>query len=184
MFVNGQVLGHEAVQDQRVHSLVAHVATTELPPALVALLHDAGPVYRRTVEAAVATRPLLEFTGPGGRLQSVWRVPDGAATDDLVAELCAARHYIADGHHRVAAALVAWRAAGCPDGSSVLGVLHAMDGLRLSAFHRRITGPVDVQALLDLLQGEFDVEAADRARPGRRHVRDVRGRSLARRAHP
>ena len=115
----------------------------------------------------------------------MWRVPDGAATDDLVAELCAARHYIADGHHRVAAALrrVACRQA-CPDGSSVLGVLHAMDGLRLSAFHRRITGPVDVQALLDLLQGEFDVEAADAHAPATGTFGMYAGRSLARRSHP
>jgi uncharacterized protein (DUF1015 family) len=35
-----------------------------------------------------------------------------------------------------------------------------MDGLRLSAFHRRVIGPVDLAALLDLLAPAFRVEDA------------------------
>ena len=41
-FVDGQVRGHEAVQAQRVDSLVKHMET-DAAPALVALLHHAGP---------------------------------------------------------------------------------------------------------------------------------------------
>jgi uncharacterized protein (DUF1015 family) len=160
-FVDGQVRGHEAVQEQRVQSLVRHVETTDAPPALVALLHEAGPAYRRTVEAAVATTPMLDFEGPGRRRQTVWRVPEGTATDELVQELSSADHYIADGHHRVEAALASWRRTGEPAGSGVLCVLHPMDGLRLSAFHRRITGPVDVPALLNLLGSAFDVAPSE-----------------------
>ena len=164
-FVDGQVRGHEAVQEQRVQSLVHHVETTDAPPALVALLHAAGPVFRRTVESVVATEPLLDFDGPGRRQQTVWRVPAGAATDALVAELSTVDHYIADGHHRVAAALTSWRAAGEPADGGVLCVLHPMDGLRLSAFHRRVIGPVDIPPLLDLLRAEFDVVPAEAHTP-------------------
>ncbi len=159
-FVAGQVRGHEAVQAQRVESLVRHVEKTDAPPALVALLHTAGPAFRRTVRDVVTTPPLLDFVGPGRRRQAVWRVPEGAATDELVAELSAADHYIADGHHRVAAALASWRLGGEPADAGVLCVVHPMDGLRLSAFHRRVTGPVDVSPLLDLLATEFDVVPA------------------------
>ena len=164
-FVDGQVRGHEAVQEQRVTSLVQHVATTDVPPALVAVLHDAGPVFRRTVDEVVSSEPLLDFDGPARRRQTVWRVPEGAATDELVAELSAADHYIADGHHRVAAALASWRASGEPPEAGVLCVLHPMDGLRLSAFHRRVTGPVDVPPLMDLLASGFDVLPAHAQAP-------------------
>jgi len=164
-FINGQVRGHEAVQKQRVESLVRHVETTDAPPALVALLHHAGPVYARVVNEVQAGPPLLDFDGPGRRRQSVWQVPDGAARDALVAELSSAEHYVADGHHRVAAALESWRGSGEPEGSGVLCVLHPMDGLRLSAFHRRVTGPVDVASLLDLLRSEFDVAQAEAHTP-------------------
>jgi uncharacterized protein (DUF1015 family) len=163
-FTSGQVRGHEAVQAQRVESLVKHHENTEVPTALVALLHHAGPAYLRVLEEVCATAPLLDFAGPGGFRQLVWRVPAGAATASLVDELAAAEHYIADGHHRVAAELATWHRTGEPAGSGVLCVVHPMDGLRLSAFHRRVTGPVDLPPLLDLLAERFTVEAAS-ARP-------------------
>jgi uncharacterized protein (DUF1015 family) len=159
-FVDGQVRGHEAVQAQRVESLVHHHATTDAPPALVALLHHAGPAYGRTVEDVCATAPILDFTGPRGVRQLVWRVPPGSATRSLADELATSDHYIADGHHRVAAALAAWRLGGEPPEAGVLCVVHPMDGLRLSAFHRRVFGPVDTAALVGLLAPTFVVAAA------------------------
>src|SRR3954469_1563391 len=158
-FVDGQVRGHEAVQTQRVESLVHHYATTDAPPALVALLHDAGPAYTRTIDEVCTTTPLLDFAGPGRLRQLVWRVPPGSATARLVDELAGADHYIADGHHRVAAALTQWRRSGEPADAGVLCVVHPMDGLRLSVFQRRVIGPVDLRAVFDLLTPAFRVEA-------------------------
>jgi uncharacterized protein (DUF1015 family) len=156
-FVGGQVRGHEAVQAQRVESLVHHHATTEAPPALVALLHDAGPAYVRTIDEVCVTPPILDFAGPSGLRQTVWRVPPGELAASLADELDAADHYIADGHHRVAAALAEWRRSGEPKAAGVLCVVHPMNGLRLSAFHRRVIGPVDLPALMDLLTPAFRV---------------------------
>jgi D-3-phosphoglycerate dehydrogenase len=158
-FVGGQVRGHEAVQPQRVESLVHHLAT-DAPPALVALLHDAGPAYALTVDEVSLTPPILDFAGPSGLRQRVWRVPAGSLTASLTDELAAADHYIADGHHRVAAALTEWRRSGEPAGAGVLCVVHPMDGLRLSAFHRRVIGPVDLPTILDLLAPAFRVVVA------------------------
>lgn len=159
-FVAGQVRGHEAVQTQRVESLVRHHETTDAPPALVALLHHAGPVYTHTLEEVCSTPPLLDFAGPSRFRQTVWRIAPGAATSRLDDELTAADRYIADGHHRVAAALAAWRRSGEPPDAGVLCVIHPMDGLRLSAFHRRVMGPVDLASLMGLLASGFRVGAA------------------------
>jgi uncharacterized protein (DUF1015 family) len=161
-FVSGQVRGHEAVQTQRVQSLVHHYATSDAPPALVALLHDAGPAYTRTLDEVCATAPILDFDGPRRWHQTVWQVPPGGATERLSAELGAADLYIADGHHRVAAALAA-RREGDELGAGVLCVVHPMDGLRLSAFHRRVIGPVDLVQLLELLAPHFTVMATESA---------------------
>jgi uncharacterized protein (DUF1015 family) len=157
LFVDGQVRGHEAVQAQRVDSLVRHMET-DAAPALVALLHHAGPAYVRVLAEVTSTPPLLDFVGPGGLAQRVWRVPPGQVTETLAAELSAADHYIADGHHRVAASLTAWRQQGEPGDAGVLCVVHPMDGLRLSAFHRRVFGPVDIPALVALLEPGFSIE--------------------------
>jgi uncharacterized protein (DUF1015 family) len=159
-FANGQVRGHEAVHAHRVEALLHHYATTNAPPALVSLIHRAGPAFLRALDKTQGTPAVLDFTGPGGLHQTVWRLPE--PTDALTDELAATRHYIADGHHRVTAALQEWRRAGHPRGTGVLCVVHAMDGLNLSAFHRRIAGPLAPQSLLDLLAPEFEARPVPR----------------------
>ena len=99
--------------------------------------------------------PLLHFPGPDGLEHTVWRVTDDEDTTDLAAALGDAVHYIADGHHRVAARLLAWERAGRPDDAGVLCMLFPMDGLTMSAFHRRVRGPVDAASLIDAASLHF-----------------------------
>jgi uncharacterized protein (DUF1015 family) len=160
---DGRVRGHEAVHTQRVEALVWHHATSSAPPAPVTLLHREGPAFTRAVEATLGTPPILDFAGPRGLQQTVWRLTEGPATAAVTAELAAADFYIADGHHRAAAALEEWRLAGKPPDAGLLCVIHPMDGLRLSAFHRRVCGPVDPEGLLDLLSPDFHVREVARA---------------------
>jgi uncharacterized protein (DUF1015 family) len=162
-FVDGRVRGHEAVHGRRVEALVRHNVTATDPPALVTLLHRAGTAFMRTVDATRRTPPILDFAGPDGHQQTVWRVPEGPATASVTEQLAAADHYIADGHHRVAAALEEWRLGRKPADAGLLCVVHPMDGLRLSAFHRRVTGPVDPADLIGLLTPEFQVRAVPEA---------------------
>jgi uncharacterized protein (DUF1015 family) len=158
-FADGRVRGHEAVHSQRVEALVRHHATTQPPPALVTLLHDPGPAFTQALDATCRAAPIIDFAGPGGFQQTVWRVTEARATTAVTDELAAAAHYIADGHHRVAAALEAWRLGGKPADAGLLCVVHPMDGIRLSAFHRRVTGPVDPAELLGVLAPDFQVRA-------------------------
>ena len=160
---DGRVRGHEAVHTQRVEALLWHRETTQAPPALVTLLHRAGPVFTQTIEEVQRTPPLLDFGGPRGLQQTVWRLSEGPAVNALVSELAAADFYIADGHHRTAAALEEWRLAGKPPDAGLLGVIHPMDGLQLSAFHRRLSGPVRAEDLLGLLSSDFQVGEVGRA---------------------
>jgi uncharacterized protein (DUF1015 family) len=154
---DGRVRGHEAVHQLRVDALVWHHSRTSSPPALVMLLHRAGPEFTRAVAEAQQTEPVLDFAGPQDFQQAVWRLGEGPATTALAGELAAADLYIADGHHRAAAALEEWRVKGKPPEAGLFCVVHPMDGLSLSAFHRRVSGPIDPGRLLALLGGEFEV---------------------------
>jgi len=162
-FLDGRVRGHEAVHPQRVAALIRHHATTTGPPALVALLHRAGPAFLGALEATRQDEPILDFDGPRGIRQTVWRMVAGPATSAMTDELAAAELYIADGHHRVAAALEDWRLAGKPREAGLLCVVHPMDDLRLSAFHRRVPGPVDRAQLIALLTDGFHVKAVSQS---------------------
>jgi uncharacterized protein (DUF1015 family) len=156
-FLDGRVRGHESVRPRRVEALIRQHATTIGPPALVALLHRVGPAFTRALEATLPTDPILDFDGPRGIRQTLWRMAEGPATSAATEELAAAQLYIADGHHRVAAALEEWQLAGKPGEAGLLCVVHPMDDLRLSAFHRRVTGPFDLMEFMALLTAAFQV---------------------------
>ncbi len=158
-FVDGQVRGHEAVQPERVAALVDHFTSVAVRSELVALLHERLPEVERAVVESTRHEPVIRFTGPDAWEQTVWRVPDDRGAS-LAAELSGVVHYIADGHHRVAASLDVWREAGRPADSGVMCALYPFDGLRMSSFHRRVTGPVDPAALFARLEDSFEVRAS------------------------
>jgi uncharacterized protein (DUF1015 family) len=87
----------------------------------------------------------------------VWRIPEGPRTEELCRELGGATHYIADGHHRVAASLQVWARSGHDSRRGVLCVAYPLDGLRLAAIDRRVAGPIDHARVRDLLEASFAV---------------------------
>lgn len=159
-FLDGRVLGHEAVQPDRVDGLARHLATNPQRVELVSTLHRAGPVVRATLQRLPARRPDRDVRGLDGSRHTVWRIPAGRQTDDLCRELGAATHYIADGHHRVAAGLRVWAGSGYDSGRGVLCVAYPLDGLRLSSIARRVAGPVDPAHVRGLLEAGFEVRPA------------------------
>ncbi|WP_167880328.1 DUF1015 family protein [Nocardioides guangzhouensis] len=166
-FAGGDVRGHEAVDRHRVEALVDYYADQPARSEPVALLHADRPGAARAVEVTRRGRPVLQFEGTDGLEHTLWRVTGEAQTAELARSLGDGVHYIADGHHRVAARLHAWERAGRPEEGGVLCVLFPMHGLTLSSFHRRVTGPVDVAPLLDAASGHFEVrEVPEGGRPG------------------
>ncbi len=159
-FADGSVLGHEQVHEERVEALMRHQMHVPTRSELVTLFHRSDAVVSELVVRVVRERPMLEFTDVGGIEQSVWQAgPEEAAA--LGGRLGDQRHYIADGHHRVAAALRCWERDGRPRDASVLCALYSEDQVVLHAFHRRVRGPVAVPVLLDALGAAFDVRRAD-----------------------
>ncbi|MEZ5092822.1 DUF1015 family protein [Nocardioides sp.] len=157
----GQVRGHEAVERLRVEALIWHHSRTHGPPALVKLLHVAGPAYSRCLAEAQQAEPLLDFDGPNGLRQTVWRLPDGPEARAVAEEMGRATLYIADGHHRAAAALETWRSEGEPAEAGLWCLIYPLDALSLSAFHRRASGPLEPGRLVALLGEHFDLTKAE-----------------------
>jgi uncharacterized protein (DUF1015 family) len=160
-FAAGRVRGHESVDADRVDALVGYYADHPGRAEPVALLHD------HPAELLVASvrdsPPLIAFESEDGVEHAVWRVPSEAEAT-VAAALGDGVHYIADGHHRVTARLRAWEQAGRPADAGVLCVAFPTDGLTLSAFHRRVAGPVDAGRLLDAAAETFDVRPVQGAR--------------------
>jgi uncharacterized protein (DUF1015 family) len=166
-FMDGRVLGHERVQPARVDGLVRHYDVVPTRSELVVLFHRRQAAVDELIAEVAEAPAMLEFTDAGGVEQSVWRAGPQEA-DALSQRLGSIRHYIADGHHRVAAALQCWARDGRPRDASILCALYPHDQVTLHAFHRRLAGPVSIHALLEASARQFDLRGVDAAvvRPG------------------
>jgi uncharacterized protein (DUF1015 family) len=154
-FVDRRVRGHEEVQPERVAALVDLFSSDAHRSELVALLHEHGQGVATAIAAAQASTPLLDFVGPEDWAQTVWQVPDAVAGAALE-EMGSSVHYVADGHHRVAASIAVWERQGRPADAAVMCVIYPPDGLRLLAFHRRVVGAVDAAQLVELAGPRFE----------------------------
>ena len=162
-FGDGRVLGHEAVQPQRVAGLVRHYQRVPKRSELVALLHPVDPVVTDLTARVAAQPPLLNFTDASGVTQSVWQAGPLEA-EGLIRQLGGEQLYIADGHHRVAAATRCWEMSGRPRTGTVLCALYPQQEIELHAFHRLVRGPVAVPELLERLAAHFDASPIDEPR--------------------
>lgn len=133
---------HEKTRKEKEDDRVRHLLTLAAHAEPVFLAHKKDPAISALVESATAPShtPLYDFTASDGVRHTVWAVD---APEPLLAALsnhkCA---YVADGHHRCAAASRAAadrRAAGDgPDSQSqrFLAVLFPADALRILPYHR------------------------------------------------
>ncbi len=165
-FVDGRVLGHEDVKPEKVQALAKHFEAVPTRSELVAVMHRDDEVVESVVAKTTDRTPILTVTDITDVEQQVWRV-DQADAALLIERLSALRHYVADGHHRVAATVARWRDHGSPRGGTVLSVLYPESQTHLLAFDRLVAGPIDADALLDGLTSHCEVTEV--AGPTRRH---------------
>jgi len=158
-FVDGRVLGHEDVKPEKVEALSKHFEAVPTRSELVAVMHRDDDQAAAIVSATTSRPPVLTVTDLTGVEQQVWRVDDSDAPL-LIDRLSALRHYVADGHHRVAATVARWRDHGSPRGGTVLCVLYPESQTHLLAFDRLVAGPFDAGAVLDALKQRFEVGEA------------------------
>ena len=159
-FADGRVLGHEAVQPDRVERLAELFGSVPCRSDLVSLVHRDDPDLAALTAQTCAAAPDETFTDVSGVEQSVWRVAD-ADRHAMLRALAGRRLYVADGHHRVAAALLRWERDGRAGDPTVPCAIYAEEQVRLYAFHRRVRGPLPGPALVEALARGFAVRPAD-----------------------
>lgn len=168
---DGRVLPHEAVRDEKAERFTAHLRTVRAASTPALLTHrGSGRLAALAERVTAATDPLIDVTAPDGSHHRVWlsRDPDDVAelveTAGELEEL-----YVADGHHRIAAAARIAAERG-HDGRSILGLVVPPDELTLRPFHRTVElGERTRDDLIAALRERSAVDEVptDRARPDR-----------------
>lgn len=177
-FLDGTVKKHEDTRPEKELDRIRHIEAlgAQTGPILLAYRHSAD--LSRITETVCADEPFYSFCCDDGVAHTVWRVNDARMVDSISRAFetvpCA---YIADGHHRAAAAVqvaLARRAEGTSsqDAERVLGVLFPDDELTVLPYNRLVRdlgrnpdgSPRDYQDFIsDLCRSGLSIATSDEA---------------------
>lgn len=156
---NGVILKHENTRPEKEDDRTRHIVTQEAHAEPVMLTYRAVEAIDEAVTAVMETEPLYDFRAADYVQHTIWTIDDPAEVSKAFADQVD-QLYVADGHHRCAAASRA--AKQFPDNEAAqhfMAVLFPMEEMEIFAYHRIIKKlPVGKKRFLDQLHHRFDVE--------------------------
>lgn len=180
-YSSGRIRRHELTRPEKELDRARQIEAVGAHTGPVFVMHRPSAAVASVVAAAVERDALADVTDARGVRHQVWRIEDSAAETRLTATFEAMPAlYVADGHHRAAAAV---RVAGGrgdrqPAAAEALAgwflvVSFPSDEVRILDYNRIVRDLNGHMAatLLDALAGAFTVEPADGpVRPLRQHT--------------
>ena len=145
-YENGTILKHESTRREKLAGRIDHIRALDAQTGLIFLACPDQSLIDSACEVASGADPLYDYEEDGVR-ETVWRIADPqavATVQDLLAHI--EKAYIADGHHRAAAAVAVAHAAHAeyPDAGELasdyfLSILYASHELRIHAYNRVVS---------------------------------------------
>lgn len=163
----GQIKKHELTRKDKEQDRVAHIQACSAHTGPIFMTYRARPETRARMRTQTeAHAPVYDFTAPDGVRHTVWVVNDPNAIQSLTdAFRDIPNLYIADGHHRSAAAARIAAEAQAGDAAEIsrfLSVIFPHDELTILDYNRlvRDLNGMDETAFLTALADTFTVETA------------------------
>jgi len=137
-YLKNIVKKHELTRPDKEDDRVRHIETLNAQTGPVFLTYKSVPAIDALVARITAAAPEIDFTAPDGVRHSSWPVAEQADIDFLVAEFAKMPAlYIADGHHRSAAAGRVYQSRNGAGGSAgFLTVIFPHDQMNILAYNR------------------------------------------------
>ena len=174
-YESGRIRRHEATMPEKEEDRARHMDAVDAQTGLVFAVHRAGTEVGGITERICGAPPADDVTDADGVRQSLWVVDDRADITGLTGAFEGMDAlYIADGHHRSAAAARVADRRRTPNGDggeaweSFLIASFPDDQVRVLAYNRlvRSLGGLSPEAFVAAVRERFDVTPADgRAEP-------------------
>ena len=104
-YQSGAIKKHELTRADKEEDRVLHIDALDANDEPVFYTYRNDPVITKIMEQVASAAPLYDFTTDDGVSHALWPVADGALIDTLTKRFLAIPTlYVADGHHRSAAA--------------------------------------------------------------------------------
>lgn len=169
-YEENRIRKHELTRPDKENDRVRHIDALNAQTGPVLLAYRSSERLREMLAELSSGTPLLDADGPQNVRHSVWRVSDPSIVADIERELHAlGQLYIADGHHRSAAAARVARARRSGDAEAsheyFLAVAFPHDEMRILDYNRVIADLNGMTAaeLIERLGAHFQVRVADKA---------------------
>src|SRR5215472_10147363 len=169
---HGDIRRHELTRPDKEDDRTRHIDALGANDEPVFLAYRARPSVDAVLRRGAERSPDVRFTSADGVEHTVWVLPpsDNAAIEAGLADVDTL--YIADGHHRSAAAarvqaLRGQRGEGGGEADWFLTVVFSHEALQILPYNRLVKelGPGGSGALLERLRTRFDVAPASRPEP-------------------
>ena len=143
-YERGAIRRHESTRPTKVEDRARHIAALGAQTGPVLTIHRPDEEVRRLIAAACAGPPLCRAVLDDAVTHMLWAI-DGAVEIEALTERFEriGALYIADGHHRAAAAQMAARTMGAGTGEAagrLLAVSFPADEVRILGYHRIVQG--------------------------------------------
>ncbi|HYE95114.1 MAG TPA: DUF1015 family protein [Rubricoccaceae bacterium] len=159
------ILKHEKTRPDKEDDRLRHILTQRAHAEPVMLTYRGTDDLDGLVESATEADPLYDFTAKDYVHHTIWKVDDPAAVTRAFEEV--EKLYVADGHHRCAAASRAAKALPDVGGAQhFMAVLFPMEHMEILPYNRAIVHlPIGKQRFLEQLRHRFELEESYFAEP-------------------
>jgi uncharacterized protein (DUF1015 family) len=172
-YQRGIIKRHELTRVDKEDDRVRHMQALQAQTGPAFLVYKSDPILNGAFARRTVEQPEIDFVADDGVRHTSWCVTDSALCRTIENQFAAMPSlYIADGHHRTAAAArLAQNADKESPRASFLSVLFPHDQVRILPYHRVLKDLNGMSAaeLLQRLDAIFIIRESGAAQPGRRH---------------
>ena len=172
-YLSGTIKKHELTRPDKEEDRVRHIETLNAQTGPVFLTYRAVPDLDRFVARKIAGKPEVDFTAPDGVRHTSWTLADIEDLKFIWAQFAKVPAlYIADGHHRCAAAArISQSRQGAGESGHFLAVIFPHNQLQILPYHRvlkHLNGWPPEQ-ILEILGSIFVIDPEGSGAPRAKH---------------
>ena len=172
-YLQGIIRKHELTRPDKEDDRVRHIEALDSQTGPVFLVYRPKRAVDEFVARKTAEPPSIDFTANDGVRHTAWVIANPAGIRFIEAEFsripCL---YIADGHHRSAAAARVFQTRkGAGESASFLSVIFPHNQMQILPYNRVLKdlNGLSPRELLEKLAGVFDISRPGAATPARKH---------------
>lgn len=172
-YLSGTVKKHEFTRPDKEDDRVRHIEALNSQTGPVFLTFRADAELDARFTGIVAGAPAVDFTAPDGVRHTSWVIRDAATIQSIQERFAAVPFlYIADGHHRSAAAARVYKSRnGSGESAHFLAVIFPHNQMQILPYNRVLKdlNGHSPETILQMLDAVFVIKDAGSATPTRKH---------------